>query len=130
MEDFNDLKNHFFHSIPPDGIIVQYGHSDYEKTSYFLKTNELDITLAAISDEEVAPKLEAFFLILAKWSSRVEYLPIHSVLASFIGYTPVDLFHKKGSVYQPAIQKKSFMPETESNEDGFLYLTKDDLLVY
>jgi hypothetical protein len=29
LEEFSDVEEHFVHSIPPDGVIVQTGHKDF-----------------------------------------------------------------------------------------------------
>lgn len=135
LESYGDLRNHFLHSLPPDGIIVQNDHSDYQKIADYLHKNELNVLLIAFSTTEFISKLDAYFSALIKWFAKVPYLPINSNLASFIGYTPVDLYIKVGSDFKLAIAQKSFISEKRSStifakENGFFYIKLEDRPAY
>lgn len=131
LECFSDVEEHFIHSIPPDGVIIQTGHKDYGTVEKYLKENDLNVLLISFSPKDMIAKIDAYFAALNKWFSDVPFLALNSDLAGFIGYTPVDLFLKSGSEFKLAIPQKSFISEASvkthfSEGRGFFFMKKED----
>lgn len=131
LNSFVELHEHFLHSIPPDGVIVQTGHPDYQPIHEFIRSNDLNILLIAFSPKDFIVKIDAYFTALKKWFSVVPYLPLNSNIAGFVGYTPVDLFVKKGSDFEIAVKQKSFITEKSvkeffKTEHGFFFIRRED----
>ena len=131
LNSFSELKEHFFHSIPPDGIIVETGHPDFHLIHDFFKSNDLNILVISFSPKDFFVKIDAYFAALTRWFSVVPYLPLNSNIAGFVGYTPVDLFVKEDSDFKKVITKKSFISEQSvksffKNEHGFFFIRRED----
>ncbi|MBA2405433.1 MAG: hypothetical protein H0V66_11725 [Bdellovibrionales bacterium] len=135
LKNFTDVENHFLHSMPPDGVIVQTGHPAYNEIHEFIRKHQLNILLISFSPKDFIAKIDAYFAALASWFSVVPFLPLNSNLAGFIGYTPVDLFVKEGTEYRLMIKKKSFISEDNVKSffqkgDGFFFIRREDRAEY
>jgi len=135
LKNFHELKEHFRHSIPADGVIVETGHPDFHLIHDFIKNNDLNILVIVFSPNDFIVKIDAYFTALKRWFSVVPYLPLNSNMAGFVGYTPVDLFVKDGSDYKIVIAQKSFISEQSvksffKEEHGFFFIKREDRPVY
>jgi len=135
LTNFEEVQDHFSHSIPPEGIIIQSGHPDFQNLQDYILTNDLNLLMTILSPDDFIKKIDSYFLELNKWFSEVSYLPVFSNMAGFIGYTPVVLFVKTDKIFKEAVSAKTFISETMAKKiflkgEGFFFIKKEDYASY
>lgn len=135
LDYFSEVKDHLLHSLAPDAVLIQTGHPDLPLVEDFARSHSLDIMLVSYSPQDFLGKLGALFEALDKWFTAIPYLPVHSNLAGFVGFTPVDLFIKTEGSFKKVIEKESFLSETGvkdhlGNKEGFFFIQREDRITY
>lgn len=135
LDYFPEIKDHLCHSLAPDAVLIQSGHPDHHLLEEFTRSHSLDLMIVSYSPQDFLGKLGALFDALDKWFTAIPYLPVHSNLAGFVGYTPVDLYIKQQGTLKKIIQKDSFLSEVGikshlGDNEGFFFIQREDRITY
>ena len=135
LDYFSDFESHLFHSLVPDAVFVQSGHPDLHLIEEFSRSNAVEFMIVTYQPADFLSKLSSVFGALDRWCAEIPYLPVHSNLAGFVGYTPVDMFIKSENDYLKVIPRDSFVSESGIKEhlgdkEGFFYIQREDRVSY